>query len=174
MTELSAAVEMLKAAGLPCTPPHLLVTRWLALLADDDHLYLDVAYESGAKVPGTRYAFVAVTDAAFCYLKAEHDDDDWDQERVNFTPRPHTLTPRTLVAWRRPLALVTEVALGGDIWQWVGQADDTRKRSSYVIKFGVDGVEIPLRSQHRLREAPDPTPVIAHLTAMWRALSSRP
>jgi len=174
MTDVNGAVEMLMAAGLPCTPPHVLVTRWLALLADDDHLYLDVAYESGARVPGTRYAFVAVTDAAVCYLQAEHDDDDWDQQRVSFNPKPQALTPRTLVAWRRPLTLVTEVGLGGDTWQWVGEPEGIWKPPCYALRFGDDAVEIPLRSPHRSRQAPDPTPVIAHLTAAWRASSSRP
>ncbi len=173
MTDVSGAAEILKVAGLPCTPPYLLVTRWLALLAGDDHMYLDVAFEAGAKVPGARYTFVAVTDAAVCYLQAEHDDDRWDQQRVEFNPSLEALTPRTLVAWRRPLALVTEVGLGGDMWQWVG-APGEWTRPSYVLMFSDDAVEIPLPNRYRSLEAPDPTPVIAHLTAAWRASSSRP
>lgn len=160
------------AAGLPSRPPHVLVTRWLALLADEDHLYLDVAFESGAGVPGTRYVFVAVTEAAVCYLHAEHDDDVWDQPRVSFNRKSESMTPRTLVAWRRPLTLVTEVGMGGDTWHWVDIAS-TGDPPVYALKFGQDAIEIPLRSPRRSRRAPDPAPVIALLTAAWRSASAR-
>lgn len=172
MIDADSAAEVLLAAGLPCRPPHVLVTRWLALLADDAHLYLDVAFESGAGVPGTRYVFVAVTDAAVCYLQAEHDDDVWDHQRVSFNRKPQSMTPRTLVAWRRPLALVTEVGLGGDTWPWVDAAG-TGDPPVYALKFGQDAIEIPLRSPRRSRRAPDPTPVIALVTAAWRSASAR-
>lgn len=171
MIDADTAAEVLMAAGLPCRPPLVLVTRWLALLAGEDHLYLDVAFESGAGVPGTRYAFVAVTDAAVCYLHAEHDDDVWDHRRVSFNRKPQSMTPRTLVAWRRPLALVTEVGLGGDIWHWVDVAS-TGDPPVYVLQFGQDAIEIPLRSPRRSRRAPDPTPVIALVTAAWRSASA--
>jgi len=172
MIDTDSAAEVLMAAGLPSRPPHVLVTRWLALLADEDHLYLDVAFESGAGVPGTRYVFVAVTEAAVCYLHAEHDDDVWDQPRVSFNRKSESMTPRTLVAWRRPLTLVTEVGLGGDTWHWVDIAS-TGDPPVYALKFGQDAIEIPLRSPRRSRRAPDPAPVIALLTAAWRSASAR-
>ena len=148
MIDMNGAPEVLMAAGLPCRPPHVLVTSWLALLAGDDHLYLDVAFESGAGVPGTRYGFVAVTDAAVCYLQAEHDDEGWDHQRVSIKRKPQSMTPRMLVAWRRPLALVTEVGLGGDTWHWVAEA--TGGPPVYALKFGEDAIEYP---------AAEPTPV---------------
>ncbi|WP_385897696.1 hypothetical protein [Tessaracoccus sp. O5.2] len=172
MIDTDSAAEVLMAAGLPSRPPHVLVTRWLALLADEDHLYLDVAFESGAGVPGTRYVFVAVTEAAVCYLHAEHDDDVWDQPRVSFNRKSESMTPRTLVAWRRPLTLVTEVGMGGDTWHWVDIAS-TGDPPVYALKFGQDAIEIPLRSPRRSRRAPDPAPVIALLTAAWRSASAR-
>lgn len=172
MIDADSAAEVLMAAGLPSSPPHVLVTRWLALLADEDHLYLDVAFESGAGVPGTRYVFVAVTEAAVCYLHAEHDDDVWDQPRVSFNRKSESMTPRTLVAWRRPLTLVTEVGLGGDTWHWVDIAS-TGDPPVCALKFGQDAIEIPLRSPRRSRRAPDPAPVIALLTAAWRSASAR-
>lgn len=149
MIDTDSAAEVLMAAGLPSRPPHVLVTRWLALLADEDHLYLDVAFESGAGVPGTRYVFVAVTEAAVCYLHAEHDDDVWDQPRVSFNRKSESMTPRTLVAWRRPLTLVTEVGLGGRHMA-LGRHREYRRSAS-------------LRAQVRPRRhrdpAAEPTPV---------------
>lgn len=172
MSEVDAAVDVLRAAGLPYTPPHVLVTRWIALLAGDEHRYLDVAYESGAKVPGTRYTFLAVTDTTVCYLQAEHDDDSWEHDRVIFNPRAENLTPRTVIAWRRPLAHIAEVSVEGDAQQWQPSPHGSGWSPSYVLKFCSDSVEIPLHSPHRSIPAPDPMPVIARVTEAWRAGSS--
>lgn len=172
MTRVETAAAELRAAGLPYTPPHVLVTRWLALLAGDEHLYLDAAYDSGDKVPGTRYTFLAVTDTTVCYLQAEHDDDSWDHERVAFYQRPEHLIPRTLIAWRRPLTRITEVSLGGDVWKWQPTAQDSRWSRSYVLRFGTDAIDIPLQSPHRSSPAPDAATVIARVTQAWRRETS--
>lgn len=169
MSEVDAAIAGLRAAGLPYTPPHVLVTRWMALLAGDEHRYLDAAYESGAKVPGTRYTFLAITDTTVCYLQAEHGDDSWEHDRVIFNPQVGRLTPRKLVAWRRPLAHITEVSVGGHAQQWQPSPPGSGWSPTYVLKFGSDAIEIPLNSPYRSTAAPDPAPVIVRVTAAWQA-----
>jgi hypothetical protein len=119
MGELDEAAASLRTVGLQSTPPHVLLTRWLALLGGENPTFLDAVRESDATVPGTRYTFLAVTETSVCYLKAEHDDEFWEHDRVFVNETPERVTPRTLVAWRRPLARVIEVWLAGDPWQWL-------------------------------------------------------
>lgn len=168
MMNVNDAVKVLMAAGLPVTPPHVLVTRWLALLVDDNHRYLDVLHESGPQVGGTRYTFVAVTDTAVCYLKAEHENEGWDQQRIDVLEQSQLLTPKKLVAWRRPLTSIVEVSLGGDKSLWVPAADGNWESPCYELNFRGDSLEIPLQSPHRSRKAPNPIPVIVDLNAAWR------
>jgi len=172
MTDIEDAAQALRDAGLPRTPPHVIVTRWLALLAGDQPIFLDVAHHSGKDVPGASYTFVAVTDATVCYLHAEHDDQFWEHEQRVFSPRREDVAVRALVAWRRPLTQVTEIGIGGDDWQWLPQPDGTSARSStsYVLRFGGDSIDIPLRNPHRPSEAPTPdaAPVIGRVTEAWK------
>jgi hypothetical protein len=168
--QLEAAAASLRAAGLYATPPHVLLTRWLALLASEEPTFVDAMRESGATVPGTRYTFVAVTDTAVCYLSAENDDEFWEHDRAFLSKRPEHVIPRTLVAWRRPLAQVTEVALGGDPWQWLPASDDAESPMGfYVLTLGTDSIDIPLQDGRRRRDsAPDPSSALDQLTATWR------
>jgi hypothetical protein len=174
MGELDDAAASLRTAGLRSTPPHVLLTRWLALLSGEQPTFLDAVRESDTNVPGTRYAFLAVTETSVCYLKAEHDDQFWEHDRVFINDTLERITPRTLVAWRRPLALVTEVGLGGDPWEWLPGGSDEVEASigSYVLKFGSDSVDIPLQGRRRRCDAPNPSSVITRLTDVWRGASS--
>ena len=169
MGELDEAAASLRAVGLQNTPPHVLLTRWLALLGGEKPTFLDAVRESNATVPGTRYTFLAVTETSVCYLKAEHDDEFWEHDRVFVNETPERVTPRTLVAWRRPLARVIEVGLAGDPWQWLPPRSSEVEPSigSYVLTFGKDSVDIPIQGR-RWGHAPNPSSVITKLTGVWR------
>lgn len=168
MIDIESVASSLMSAGLPLSPPQVLVTRWLALLGGEDPLYLDVAYQGGPDVPGTRYVFVAVTETAVCYLRAEHESDRWDQEHINFRQLSDLVIPRTVEAWRRPLTNITEIGLGGEVWDWVATTDGEWGPPRYRLAFGNEAIQIPLPGHHRTRPAPDPTPVVAHVTSTWR------
>lgn len=168
MTSSNVALDSM-LTGLPQNPPDFVVARCSALLAGDQPMFVDATHESGADIPGTRYTFIAITDAAICYLRAENDCDRWSQERIDFLSRPALLVPTTLIAWRRPLTCVTEIGLGGDPWQWLRQDESGWAPPCYVLTMGQDTVQIPLSGSRNSREAPNPTPVITRLTAIWQA-----
>jgi hypothetical protein len=173
--DLEEAAASLRAVGLRSTPPHTLLTRWLALLGREEPTFLDAVRESDTSVPGTRYTFLAVTQTSVCYLKAEHDDEFWEHDRAFLSETLERVTPKTLVAWRRPLGGVTEVGLGGEPWQWLppGSGEAEPGVASYVLTFGGDSVDIPLQGRRRRWEdAPNPSSVITKLTAVWRGTST--
>lgn len=170
----SVAASLLRC-GLPRTPPLVLVTRWTALLAGEAALFQDAAWEAGSAVPGSRYTFVACTDTGLCYLCAEHDDEFWSQDQPVWEPGPEFITPRNLIAWRRPLSVVSEVGLAGDPWQWLPLAPERVPAPvpRYLLRVAGDKVELPLNPPHRSGGVPDPRPVIDRLAAVWARSTTR-
>ncbi|MHB1801245.1 MAG: hypothetical protein ACYCU5_06200 [Actinomycetes bacterium] len=169
MTDLRTVADRLEARGLSRTPPLVLLTRWRALLAGEDPLFEDAGHEAGDGVPGTRYTFVAVTNTAVCYLLAEHDDDWWAYDPHISTPNPGHITPRSLTTWRRPLSAVSEITLGGDVWQWLPPAHGgvPSPTPSYIVTIAGDTIDLPLPARHRRASPPDPQPAITQLTQVW-------
>lgn len=163
---ISDAAVALGEAGLTTTPPEVLVTRWLALLAGEQPLYLDAVNESGRELPGTRYTFVAVTSSSICYLWAEHDDPFWSHDATLRDTSAGHITPRAICAWKRPLGKVLEIGLGGDAWQWL-PATNGSMTPVYAFRVGDDTLEIPLRGRHRGGDPPDPTAAITRITEAW-------
>ncbi len=159
------AADALREVGLTTTPPEVLVTRWMALLAGEQSLYLDAANESGRDVPGTRYTFVAVTRSSICYLSAEHDDPFWSHDAMFRDTSAGPITPRNICAWKRPLARVLEIGLGADAWTWLPATGSPTP--VYELRVGDATVEIPLRSRHRHRDPQDPAAAITHITEAW-------
>lgn len=170
--ELAALASDLLARGLQRTPPVVLVTRWQALLAGDAPRFLDASVHAGSDVPGTRYTFFAATDNAICYLRAEHADEFWSDDRTQpVIPRDH-VEPRTFAAWRRPLSAVAEIGLGGDPWDWVPPAGQPSWTATptYTLMVGSDVVMVPLPNPWREGDAPDAGIVVELLRAHWRAV----
>jgi hypothetical protein len=170
MTNLTAVAGRLEACGLSRTPPLVLVTRWDALLAGDTPVFEDAAHDAGSAIPGTRFTFVAVTDTAICYLCAEHDDEWWAHDPHVARPDSGHVTPRSLTTWRRPLSAVSEIALGGDVWQWLppppGSASPPAR--SYTVTVAGDSIDLPLPARYRnIAAPPDPQPAITQLTQTW-------
>jgi len=173
MRNLSTIAGELLAAGLVHKPPGVLVTRWGALLSGETPIYLDAAHDSGQAVPGARYTFIAVTDTAVCYLMAEHDDPFWGHDPHIVDNSAERITPRSLVAWRRPATAISEIWLAGDAWQWMpGQDGSMPPIAHYSLRFGDDEVLLPLPCRFRASDVPvpDPAPAIARVTDAWRAL----
>lgn len=112
---------------------------------------------------------MAVTNTAIWYLDAEHDDQYWSYESQFPAQDRHHITPRALVAWRRPLNSVTEISLGADVWQWLPPANAALEapNPAYVLVLGSERITIPLPARHRKGPAPDARPVIARLSEIW-------
>lgn len=166
---LPELAERIRALGVHRTPPLILLTRWQALVGDDEPMYFDAAHESGQDVPGSRYSFVAATDGALCYLSADHDDDMWEYDR-QVSRMSGEITPRSMVAWCRPISAVTEIALAGSPWDWLADEAVTRAvRPVYRLRVAGDDVELPLPSKHRQGIGPDPASVLARVRECWRA-----
>lgn len=117
---------------------------------------------------------MAVTESAVCYSHAEHEDQYWDYDRNTLGARVEDLSPRALVAWRRPLSQVTEVSLGDDVRQWLPRPgdDELSLTISYALKFGDESIEVPLRNKYRHNAPPNPDVVVARISDAWR-LNSR-
>lgn len=146
--------------------PDVLVTRWLALLAGEQPLYVDAVNESAHELSGTRYTFVAVTPSSICYLCAEHDDPSWSQDAMWRDTSAGHITPRAICAWKRPLGEVMEIGLGGDVWQWL-PATDGSTTPMYSVHVGDATLEIPLPARHRRGDPPEPGAAITRIIEAW-------
>lgn len=164
--ELPELVEQVRALGLYRTPPAVLLTRWQALVGEDEVIFFDAALEAGADVAGSRYTFVALTDVAVCRLVAEHHDEAWEHDR-HMGRSADEITPRSVDAWRRPIRAVSEIGLGGVAWDWLPVDDGSRATYPAIrLVLGDVELELPLRVRHRQRP-PDVAPVLAHLRGLW-------
>ena len=159
--------DRMSACGLPHTPPINLLTRWGALLAEEEELFLDAAWDSGEDVPGSRYTFLAITAGAICYLQAEHDDPWWSFDSMRPDAAPGRSDPRSLVSWRRPLTAVSKVSLGGDPFTWLPPTHEGAPAPTpvYVLHLDGDVVQLPLVGRWR-ESTPDPLRVIHILTSL--------
>lgn len=166
---LVGLLEDVRARGVHRTPPLVLLTRLHVLLSGEGHVYFDAVVDAGDHVPGTSYSFVAVTPSSICFLTADHADDDWRQDEWQGRTEAE-IKPRMLIAWRRPLAAVVEVGLGGTVWDWLpNEGRSSVHAPAITLHFSSsDLVALPLeRRRGTPSQAPDPTPVLALLRDVW-------
>ncbi len=133
LIDLAEWGERVRAQGLLRTPPVVLLTRWHLLVGDDELSFFDVAHNSGEDVPGARYTFVGISESAICYLDARHEDDMWQYDPYASQLSHEDISSRALVAWRRPLSAVTEIALGGSPGAWMANEAAPRAQTPVIV-----------------------------------------